>query len=384
MFPHTTLNLSGQRFTVTYRLVAADEAAATTKATGICLEQTVELPAQLLVGDDIQAEVVGRLERLSRLPDGHFEAVISYASETAGAELPQLLNVIFGNSSMQRGIQVIRFDLPDSLLAAYPGPRFGRAGLRRFVNVPERPLLCTALKPMGLAAPDLAHLAHQFALGGIDLIKDDHGLANQMFAPFEERVQRCAEAVNTANAQSGQRCLYLPNITGPADRVIERAYFAKAAGAGGVMLAPGLAGLDFIRLLAADDSFGLPLLSHPALRGSFVSNDNQGLAYGLSCGQLPRLAGADASIYVNFGGRFGFSRAGCRHITETTGEPMGHLLPIFPCPGGGMTLENLPEMVDFYGREVILLIAGGLYGHGPNLGDNCRRFKETVEGLLSR
>src|SRR5690606_27608192 len=127
---------------------------------------------QLLVGDDIQAEVVGRLERLTRLPDDRFEAVISYASETAGAELPQLLNVIFGNSSMQRGIQVIRLDLPDSLLAAYPGPRFGRAGLRRLVNVPERPLLCTALKPMGLAAPDLAHLAHQFALGGIDLIKD--------------------------------------------------------------------------------------------------------------------------------------------------------------------------------------------------------------------
>src|SRR2546430_10425051 len=42
-----------------------------------------------------------------------------------------------------------------------------------------RPLLCTALKPLGRSAPELAQLTYGFARAGIDLIKDDHSLADQ-------------------------------------------------------------------------------------------------------------------------------------------------------------------------------------------------------------
>lgn len=379
VFPHTALNLSGDRFTVTYRLSAATAAEARERAKGICLEQTVEVPAELLADDDIRDGVVGRIESLVLLAGGQFEVVISYAIETVGDELTQLLNVIFGNTSMQPNIRVEQVSLPANLLRWFTGPRFGRAGLRRWVGVPNRPLLCTALKPLGLPAAGLADLAGQFALGGIDIIKDDHGLANQPFAPFRERVPRCADAVNDANRRTGWRCLYVPNITAPAHRLIENAYFAKEAGAGGVMLAPGLTGLDAVRHLAADDGFGLPIFSHPALRGTFVLSPTQGIAHRLIFGLLPRLAGADASIYVNYGGRFPFSQADCRGIVEATAQPLGHLNPIFPTPGGGMTLARLPEMLEFYGREVILLIAGGLYGHGPHLAENCRQFRAWAE-----
>jgi ribulose-bisphosphate carboxylase large chain len=44
-----------------------------------------------------------------------------------------------------------------------------------------------------------------------------------------------------------------------------------------------------------------------------------------------------------------------------------------------MTLARLPEMLQFYGREVIFLIAGGLYAHGPNLVENCRQFRALVD-----
>ncbi|RME99567.1 MAG: ribulose 1,5-bisphosphate carboxylase large subunit, partial [Chloroflexi bacterium] len=58
---------------------------------------------------------------------------------------------------------------------------------------------------------------------------------------------------------------------------------------------------------------------------------------------------------------------------------MGHLKPVFPTPGGGMTLDRLPDLLDFYGRDVILLIAGGLYGHGSSLIDACRDFRERIQ-----
>jgi len=280
---------------------------------------------------------------------------------------------------MQPGIRVQHLFLPGSLLRQFMGPRFGRAGVRNRLGVAKRPLLCTALKPMGLSARSLADLAHQLALGGIDIIKDDHGLANQSFAPFQERVQRCAGAVNEANQRSGYRCIYVPNITGPADQIVARAFEAKKIGAGGVMLAPGLAGFDGMRQLAVDASFDLPVFSHPAWLGSFVAHPDNGVAHRVIFGQIPRLAGADATIYVNYGGRFSFSPQDCRDIVEGATMPMGQLNTIFPTPGGGMTLANLPEMVEFYGHDVILLIAGGLYGHGPDLGKNCREFRKFVE-----
>lgn len=383
VFPFTRLSLSGERFSITYRLLAADEAGARARARGICLEQTVELPEEALAGDDIQAGVAGRIEALRPVAAGLFETVISYAVETAGAELTQLLNVIFGNSSMQPGIRVEELHLPDSLLALFKGPRLGRAGLRRLLAAPERPLLATALKPVGLPAAGLAGLARSFALGGIDIIKDDHGLADQTFAPFCDRVRRCAAAVAEANATTGYGCLYVANVTAPIDRLLERAYLAKEAGAGGLMIAPGLTGWDAARRLAEDDGLGLPLFCHPALLGSFVSGADRGIAHRVTFGQLPRLAGADAAIYVNYGGRFAFSREDCLAAAQASGLPLGRLRPGFPMPGGGMTLDRLPEMYRFYGRDIIFLVAGGLYTHGPDLQETARRFRERVEELTA-
>src|SRR5512143_3858472 len=192
--------VSGHRFSVLYRL-DGDEGQARRRAHDICLEQTVEVPETLVPDGIIRDHVLGRTEALEARPDGGYSARISYAVEVAGAGLAQLLNVLFGNISMKAGIRAEQLDLPEAMLRAFRGPRFGRSGLRERLGVPTRPLLCTALKPLGLSAEDLAGLAYQFALGGIDIIKDDHGLADQGFAQFRERVERCAEAVARANRE---------------------------------------------------------------------------------------------------------------------------------------------------------------------------------------
>ncbi len=83
---------------------------------------------------------------------------------------------------------------------------------------------------MGKTVAELAELAYQFALGGMDLIKDDHGLTNQPFCPYEQRVAACAEAVQRANQQTGKHCLYVPNVTSPANQIWKRVEYAKRNG----------------------------------------------------------------------------------------------------------------------------------------------------------
>lgn len=368
--------LSGERFRVVYRIQGDDENRVRRVARGIALEQTVELPDELVPTGVIADQIVGQIEEVVPTVNS-FDVTISYAVECAGTGLTQLLNVIFGNTSMQPGIQVRRLDLPESITRTFKGPRFGSAGLRERLNVHDRPLLATALKPMGMNATDLADRAYAFALGGIDLIKDDHGLANQVFCPFEERTARCAEAVARANRETGLNCLYAPNITAPVDEILDRARFAKAAGAGALEISYGLTGYDTLRMLAADDSLALPILAHPALSGSFVSTSGSGMATAVTFGQLVRLAGGDVSVFVSYGGRFPYTEADCQGVIEGCTVEMGALKPIMAAPGGGMTLARMPELLAFYPFDTAFLVAGGLYS-GDDLTANARAFASVV------
>jgi ribulose-bisphosphate carboxylase large chain len=232
---------------------------------------------------------------------------------------------------------------------------------------------------MGLSPGALADLAYRLALGGIDLIKDDHGLADQPFCPFDERVRRCAVAVQRANAETGGTSVYLPNVTAPAAEIPRRARFAKEAGAGGLLFCPGLAGLDTMRTLADDDGLALPILNHPALLGGLALGPHNGIAPGLLYGALSRLAGADGAIFPNYGGRFALTPVQCRDIAGGCAADLSGLAPSWPVPAGGMTLERVPELRDFYGPDCILLIGGDLHA-GDDLTARCRHFRRLVAG----
>jgi ribulose-bisphosphate carboxylase large chain len=369
--------VSGERFSAVYR-VAGPEERARAVAEAICLEQTVELPARLLPPGNVGRDVVGRLEDLSPAPDSAYDARVSFAVETTGGELPQLLNVLLGNVSLMPGVRLIRLEPSPSLLRRFGGPRFGRDGVRRLLGVADRPLLATALKPMGTDSAALARMAFACAMGGIDLVKDDHGLANQPFAPWRERVARCAGAVAEANAATGRRTVYLPTLTAPHAELLERAHAARALGAGGLLVCPGLVGWDAMRTVAADDTLALPVMSHPAGLGPYVLSPASGVSHAALFGQLMRLAGADAVIYPHTGGRFAFTESDCRSIADATAEPMGPVRPSLPVPAGGMRLDRLPELRRFYGDAVVFLIGGDLLGQPDGLRSACERLVAMV------
>jgi len=372
--------ISGERFFVLYRLKGTEKEAYS-MAEDICLEQTVEFPRQWIQNQTILDHVVGKIENFETIDANHYRAKISFAIETTANELTQLLNVMFGNISIKPNIYVESLHLPQSLLTNFKGPRYGREGLRKKLLVDARPLLATALKPMGLTSKELAELCYKFALGGIDIIKDDHGLSNQVFSPFKERVALCAEAVQKANAKTGYNCIYVANITSPIDILLEKAKYAKDNGVGAIMLSPGIVGFDTLRWIANNDSIDLPLISHPAFQGSYVLGET-GISHFCLLGQIARLAGADATIYPNFGGRFSFSKEECKSIAQGTSIGMGHIKSIFPTPGGGMSLELIPELAGVYGKDVIYLVGAGLFKHGADLVQNSMYFRQMVENAF--
>lgn len=348
------------RLHITYELTCLPGESAEQKALRIALEQTVELPLEC-VDDSLRERIVGRIDDVQALEDGRWRCTIAYPLAAIGNELTQCLNVLLGNISLKGGIRITAVDWPDPLLSAFGGPGYGIEGLRALCKVPRRPLLCTALKPMGLSADELAQRCYEFALGGLDIIKDDHGLADQPSAPFEERLARCQDAVTRANAITGGNALYFPNVTAGYGELDRRLAAARDAGCRGVLINAWLVGLDALRY--ARDRYGLAVMAHPAFTGSYFSA-GAGLEPALLLGELFRIAGADASIYPNAGGRFGFDIATCEAINHALRKPLGALKPAFPTPGGGMDVRRASEWIERYGADTILLIGGSLYAQG--------------------
>jgi len=355
---------------VTYR-VAVDAARAPARAEEIAREQTVEVPRAVVRERFIEDEVMGRVEAIEPDPDGGQRVAISYPVASTALDPSQLVNVIFGNSSLHDDVACVGLELPDEILGAMGGPRFGMAGLRKAAGAEGRPMTCTAVKPMGLSPEALGGLCHRFARAGIDVVKDDHGLADHAFCPFEERVRACIDAVARAADETGHHAVYAPNLSGAPASLFSRLDFAERSGARAVLVSPMLVGLPVFHELCRERA-SIPVLAHPAFGGA------QRIAHDVLFGRLFRLFGADAVIYVNFGSRFRIDRDLCRRLADGLRGPWGGLLPSLPVPAGGITLENAAEVVSFYGADTMLLVGGNLQIDEDAVFERSRDFVETV------
>jgi ribulose-bisphosphate carboxylase large chain len=356
---------------VTYRL-SVDAGRAEARAEEVAREQTVEVPRAALRDRFVLDEVLGRVESVRPDAVGGQLATIAYPVAVTAGEPAQLLNVIFGNSSLHADIECVDLEVPASLRRALRGPRHGIEGLRKLVGVWDRPLTCTAAKPLGLSPTALADLAYAFACSGIDVIKDDHGLAAQSFCPFEERVPRILDAVERAARETGRRALYAPNLIGTPEAVAKQLALAQELGARAVMASPMLIGLPAFWELCQQRA-GVPVLAHPALGGA------QRIAPEALFGRLFRLFGADAVIFVSFGSRFAASREPCRRLAANLREAWPGVMPSLPVPAGGIEAENAGEVVAFYGRDCMLLVGGSLQAGPGSVAERSRELVRTVE-----
>jgi ribulose-bisphosphate carboxylase large chain len=351
----------------TYNVTAGNQSDLDARVESLLLEQTVELPRAALRDKFVLENIVGRLIEVKTLAIGgdKHAVTIDFPISATGDDPAQFLNVLFGNSSIQDHIQLVDFQLPKKgewpkREKALPGPQFGAEGIRKITNVYGRALTSTALKPIGLSTERIALLCGLFANAGIDIIKDDHGLANQSFHPFTARVRACQKTVADANRKSGRQSIYVPNLMGTPSAVLAQLKFAQDEGCCAVMMPPMLLGLPFMAEIVANHA-SVPVIAHPSFGGATR------IAPELLYGKLFPLYGADATIFANFGGRFSYSKETCRNLADrlTVPDEPG-LLPTLPMPAGGIKYQNVSEILAFYGTEVVLLIGGGLYEAGDD------------------
>ncbi len=366
---------------ITYTLTCP-AATAHKEAEAVALEQSVELPPEAVTDQEVAWSTIPDIIELTPLTEiknslRQHRLRLAFSGKIIGNDIPQFLNVLFGNISLKKGLRVDDINLSPQISRIFPGPSTGIKGIRTMCGTPSGPLLCTALKPLGSSPSALKKMAKEFSRAGIQIIKDDHGFADQSSAPFKERVK----AIQGAIKESGSHTLYFPNITGPREKMENHIAFALKEGVKGFLVSPFLVGLDTFRYLRA--TYPVTWMAHPSFSGAFFADRTQGITPGLLLGTIFRLLGADMSIYPHVGGRFNFTDEDCRDISRRLREERKDSKPSFPVPAGGISLSSVKKIHAFYGDDVMFLVGGSLYLENGGLESSTRALLALLKQPLT-
>ena len=117
---------------------------------------------------------------------------------------------------------------------------------------------------------------------------------------------------------------YVPNISGDLNLAAAQIGLAMEEGLEAVMVEPMILGLSNFNRLVRDFP-GMAFFAHPAMAGAAR------IAPPLLLGKLFRMFGADATIFPNHGGRFGYSPETCKGIADEARRPWQALKRTMPC-----------------------------------------------------
>ncbi len=130
---------------------------------------------------------------------------------------------VFGMKEVQ-GLKLLDLRFPSAMLEQYDGPSYTLDDMRKYLNVYDRPILGTIVKPkMGLTSAEYAEVAYDFRVGGGDFVKNDEPQADQDFCPYEKMVAHVKEAMDKAVKETGQKKVHSFNVSAADyDTMIER------------------------------------------------------------------------------------------------------------------------------------------------------------------
>ena len=189
------------------------------------------------------------------------------AGDTSRVELPhpEIFHALrpgatlLGNDvSTATQLKLVDLALSPSFVAGFGGPKFGIAGLRQHLGIPERPILLNMIKPCTGFGPEVgARFFAESARGGVDIIKDDELLGNTSFSAMLDRVTAYRRAAQQVYDETGHRAAYCPNITDRPENVVENARRARELGADMVMVNAVTAGLGVVQAVGKEDAAGI-------------------------------------------------------------------------------------------------------------------------------
>lgn len=301
------------------------------------------------------------------------------------SNMPNILSSVAGNVfglKALKNLRLLDIQFPNVLVSSFKGPNYGIIGIRKLLKVPKRPLVGTIIKPkLGLKTADHAQVAYEAWRGGCDVVKDDENLSSQAFNPFEDRLAQTLEKRDKAQEESGERKVYMINVTAETNLMLNRAENVVAQGGEYVMvdiLTTGWAALQTLR----DQNFKLVIHAHRAGHAAFTKNQLHGIAM-RPIATVARLIGVDQLHVGTVVGKMSETKEDVLQNIEACKKPMGSLKTVLPVASGGLHPRLVPALLETFGNDVVLQAGGGIHGHPEGTAAGAKAMRQSVDAVLN-
>jgi ribulose-bisphosphate carboxylase large chain len=150
--------------------------------------------------------------------EGQYFAWIAYELDLfEEGSIANLTASIIGNVFSFKPLKAARLEdmrFPVAYVKTFRGPPTGIVVERERLDKYGRPLLGATIKPkLGLSGKNYGRVVYEALLGGLDFTKDDENINSQPFMHWRDRFLFCMEAVQKAQAASGEIKGHYLNIT---------------------------------------------------------------------------------------------------------------------------------------------------------------------------
>src|SRR3954447_3157037 len=361
--------------------VDADEAAAAVAGESSTATWTVVWTDRLTACDKYRAKCY-RVDPVPGNPSQFF-AFIAYDIELF--EPNSIVNLsasIIGNVFGFKPLKALRLEdmrLPIAYVKTFHGPATGIVVERERLDKFGRPLLGATVKPkLGLSGRNYGRVVYEALKGGLDFTKDDENINSQPFMHWRDRFLYCMEAVNRAQAATGEvKGTYLNVSAGDMEDMYERAEFAKELGSNIIMidLVIGYSAIQSIAKWARRNDMILHL--HRAGHGTYTRQKTHGVSFRVIAKWI-RLAGVDHIHAGTVVGKLEGDPHTVKGFYDVCREPhnpeqlehglffeqdWASLRKVMPVASGGIHAGQMHQLLHLLGEDCVLQFGGGTIGH---------------------
>lgn len=324
---------------------------------------------------------------------------VAYPHELFEAgNMPQILSSIAGNIYGMKAIKNLRLQditFPRVIMKKFKGPLLGIQGIRKLLKVRSRPLCGTIVKPkVGLSAKEHAKVAYQAWIGGVDIVKDDENLSSMAFNKFNERVRETLKLKWKAEKETGEKKIYMPNVTAETNEMLKRAEYVKSLGGEYIMIDILTAGWSALQSLRNWNK-KMAIHAHRAGHAAITRYEKHGMSM-LTVAKIARLIGVDQ---LHIGTAVGKMHGGAKEVYniemeieesivhEKAGmhlleQRWGSVKPVFAVASGGLHPGLTDKLVRILGKNIVIQMGGGLFGHPDGAIAGGRAVRQSIDAVM--
>ena len=312
--------------------------------------------------------------------------------------MPSILSGVAGNIFGMKVIKELRLEdikFPKKIIKSFKGPQFGIKGVRKMLGIKKRPLVGTIVKPkLGLTPKQHAEYAYNAWKGGLDLVKSDENLTNQSFNKFKTRFLLTIKAMKKAEKETGEKKIYVENVTAETKEMIKRAKFVQDNGGNCAMIDIITCGWAAFQTLR-NENLNLIIHAHRAGHGMFTEDPNHGMSMEVVA-QLARMIGADNLHIGAIFGKMKGEKEEILHIekeiesqfTKQTKNNLSQrwygMKPTFAVCSGGIHAGVLQKLIKSTGKDIIAQAGGGVGAHPLGVEAGAKSMRQAIDAVMKK